>query len=182
MARLTALNPDTATGKVKELFTGIQSKLGTVPNMMRTMGQSAALLEGYLGLSGALGKGTLGAKTGELLALTVGQTNECDYCLAAHTYIGNKLIRIDAGTLEAAKNGQAADAKVQAALQFAQALVHKKGMVDDADIAAVKAVGYTEGEVAEIVGHVGLSILTNYFNHVADTVIDFPAVEATATA
>jgi hypothetical protein len=62
MARLKALSPDEATGKSKELFTAIQGKLGVVPNMMRTMGNSPALLEGYLNFSGALAHGKLAQK------------------------------------------------------------------------------------------------------------------------
>ncbi len=54
MTRLKALNPETTTGKSKELFDGIQNKLGTVPNLMKTMGNSPAVLQGYLNLSGAL--------------------------------------------------------------------------------------------------------------------------------
>src|SRR6478735_4951449 len=115
MARLKALNPDEATGKTKELFTAIKGKLGVIPNMMRTMGNSPALLEGYLNLSGALSHGTLGAKTGELLALAVGQKNSCDYCVSAHSYIGEKLAHIDAATLQNARNANAADAKTDAA-------------------------------------------------------------------
>lgn len=176
MTRLTAVAPETATGKVKEMFTAIEGKLGTVPNMMRTMGNSAAVLEGYLGLSGALGKGSLGAKTGELLAIAVAEGNQCGYCLAAHTYIGTNLAHIDAAALSHARNAEAADAKTQAALQFAQTLVTKKGLVNDADVAAVKAAGYTEGEIGEIVGHVALNIFTNYFNNTANTTIDFPEV------
>lgn len=176
MTRLTAVAPETANGKVKELFTAIEGKLGTVPNMMRTMGNSAAVLEGYLNLSGALGKGSLGAKTGELVAMAVAESNQCGYCLAAHTYIGTNLAHIDAAALSDARHAQAADGKTQAALQFAQTLVAKKGLVDDADVAAVKAAGYTEGEIGEIVGHVALNIFTNYFNNTANTKIDFPAV------
>jgi AhpD family alkylhydroperoxidase len=99
MARLRAIDPDEATGKTKELFDAIQSKLGVVPNMMRTMGNSPALLEGYLNLSGALAHGALGAKNGELLALAISEKNSCDYCVSAHTYIGEKLVHIDADTL-----------------------------------------------------------------------------------
>lgn len=181
MTRLTAVAPETATGKVKEMFSAIEGKLGTVPNMMRTMGNSAAVLEAYLGLSGALGKGSLGAKTGELLAMTVAEGNQCGYCLAAHTYIGTNLAHIDTPALSDARSAQAADTKTQAALQFAQTLVAKKGLVDDADVAAVKAAGYTEGEIGEIVGHVALNIFTNYFNNTANTLIDFPAVAALET-
>ena len=85
MTRLKALNPDQATGKTKELFNIIQSKLGVVPNMMRTMGNSPQLLEGYLHFGNALSTGSIGAKTGELIALTVAETNLCNYCLSVHT-------------------------------------------------------------------------------------------------
>jgi len=44
MTRLQALDPKDATGRSKELFDGIQGKLGMVPNMMRTMGNSSAVL------------------------------------------------------------------------------------------------------------------------------------------
>lgn len=181
MARLTALNPDTTTGKSKELFNAVQGKLGVVPNMMRTMGNSPALLNGYLQLSAALGGGTLGAKTGELIALAVGESNSCDYCLSAHTFIGTNLVKIDATTLADAREGKAADAKTQAILQFAKKLVSKSGHVSNEDLEEVKAAGLTEGEIGEVIGHVGLNILTNYFNHTAETEIDFPPVAAHAT-
>jgi uncharacterized peroxidase-related enzyme len=182
MTRLTAVNPDTATGKVKDLFTAINGKLGMVPNMMRTMGNSPALLEGYLNFSGALGAGTLGAKTGELIALAVAESNQCDYCLSAHTYIGANLAGIDADALTAARDGHSATAKTNAALLFAKTLVSKKGLVSNEDVNYIKAAGFTEGEIGEIVGHVALNILTNYFNNTANTAIDFPVVHALETA
>ena len=181
MTRLKALNPEEATGKTKELFDAIQGKLGMVPNMMRTMGNSPALLEGYLNLSSILAHGKLGAKTGELLALTIAENNECDYCLSAHSFIGEKLVHIDSNALHNARHAQAADDKTDAALKFANVLVVKKGLVNDEDVNAVKAAGLTDGEIAEIVGHVALNILTNYFNNTANTVIDFPVVKAGAT-
>lgn len=39
--------------------------------MMRTMGNSPAVLNGYLAFSGALGESSIGAKLGELIALAV---------------------------------------------------------------------------------------------------------------
>lgn len=178
MTRLEAVKPENATGKTKELFNGIQSKLGMVPNMMRTMGNSSAVLEGYLNLSGALGHGTLGGKTGELIALAVAESNACDYCLSAHSFIGEKLVGIEIPALASAREGLSNNAKTDAALKFAQALVAKKGSVDDAEIKSVKAAGYTDGEVAEIIAHVALNIFTNYLNKTANTVIDFPVVKS----
>lgn len=177
MTRLKALNPDEATGKSKELFNAIQGKLGIVPNMMRTMGNSPALLEGYLNFSGALSHGALGAKIGELLALAISENNSCDYCVSAHSYIGEKLVHIDADVIQSARNAKSADIKTDAALKFATTLVAKKGLVSDNDVDAVKAAGFTDGEVGEIVGHVALNILTNYFNNTANTHIDFPVAK-----
>lgn len=180
MARLKAISPDEATGKTKELFNAIQGKLGVVPNMMRTMGNSPALLEGYLNLSGALSHGSLGSKTGELLALSVSEKNNCDYCLSAHSYISEKLVHIDNESIVNARHGNAADAKTDAALKFANILVAKNGLVNSDDVAAVKAAGFTDGEIGEIVGHVALNVLTNYFNNTADTEIDFPVAKSLA--
>ena len=178
MTRLKALSPDEVTGKAKEMFTAVNNKFGVVPNMIRTMGNSPALLEGYLNLSAALDHGTLGSKTNKLIARTVAESNHCNYCLSIHTYLGSNLLKIDAGALDAARSGKAHDAKTQAILNFAKVLVSKNGLVNDADVNAVKATGVTEAQVGEIVGHVALNILTNYFNNTANTEIDFPLVEA----
>lgn len=178
MTRLNALNPDQASGKTKELFNAINSKLGVVPNMMRTMGNSPAFLQGYLNLSGALAGGTLTGKTGELIALAVAEANACNYCLSAHTYLGANLAKLPPEAMEAARLGTSKDAKTNAILKFAQTLVTKRGQVNDDDVSVIKAAGITEGEVGEIVGHVALNILTNYFNNTANTEIDFPVVEA----
>lgn len=176
MTRLTALNPEEATGKTKDLFNAVQAKLGVVPNMMRTMGNSPAVLEGYLNLSGALSHGKLSAKTGELIALAVSESNSCDYCLAAHTFIGEKLVKADPAVLKAARTGNSADVKTEAILQLAKILISKNGLVNDEDVNKAKNAGVTDAEIVETIAHVALNVLTNYFNNVANTEIDFPAV------
>ncbi len=87
------------------------------------------------------------------------------------------MAKLDAPALGAARQGESADPKTQVALQFALAVLKQRGMVADSDLDAVLAAGYTQGEVAEIVAHVGLNVLTNYFNNVAQTEVDFPKVE-----
>ena len=178
MTRLKAISPENATGKTSQLFSGIENKLGMVPNMMRTMGNSATLLESYLNLSALLNTGNLGAKTGELIALAVAESNLCNYCLSAHTYIGANLLKIDSHSLGLAREGKSTDKKTDAVLTFAKIVVSKKGMVNDADVESVKSAGITEAEIAEIIGFVALNILTNYFNNTANTEIDFPVVKA----
>ncbi|QHT69733.1 carboxymuconolactone decarboxylase family protein [Rhodocytophaga rosea] len=177
MQRITALNPDTATGKTKDLFNKVQQKLGLVPNMMRTMGTSPAVLNAYLSLSGALAEGKIGAALGEKIALLVAELNECDYCAAAHHFIGEKLVKIDKASIESSRQGKSENSRIQAALTFAKTLVEKQGRFTNADVDNVYLAGFTEGEIGEIVGHVALNIFTNYFNNTARTVVDFPKVE-----
>lgn len=176
MQRLTALDPEATTGKSKELFNAIQTKLGMVPNMMRTMGNSPAVLNGYLTLNAALGEGKLGGKLGELIALTVANANSCEYCNAAHSFIGEKLVHISIDAIADAREGRSDDSKIQAALDFSRILIEKRGHTDEEDINKLKNAGFDDGTITEIIAHVGLNIFTNYFNNSARVAVDFPQV------
>ena len=173
MTRLNALDPEEAIGKSKELFDKIKGKMGMVPNMMRTMGNSPAVLNGYLGFSTALNSATLDPKLRELISLMIANANGCDYCNSAHSFIGGK-IGIDVAALDQARLGSSSDEKTNAVLEFAKAVLDTKGKVSDYDIEKFKGAGYGEEQIAEIIASVALSIFTNYFNNVAKTDIDFP--------
>jgi uncharacterized peroxidase-related enzyme len=176
MSRIHQIAPEAATGKAKELLDAVQGKLGLVPNITRAMANSPSVLEGYLGLSGALGKGGLSAKNREQIALAVGQANQCDYCLAAHSTIG-KMVGLTPDQILDSRRGTAVDPKSDALIRFARKVVDERGQVSDADVAEVRAAGLDDGAIAEVVANVALNIFTNYFNHVAETDIDFPKVE-----
>ncbi len=162
------------------LLAAVHKQLGSVPNLFRIVGNSPAALEGYLSLSGALGKGTLDARTRERIALAVAEINGCEYCLAAHTYLATKLAKLDAIEIAANRDGSSGDAKAAVAVWFATQLVRERGRVSAADIARVKAAGYDDAQLVEIVVHVALNTLTNYVNSALGTELDFPAVSRRA--
>ena len=176
MSRIKPVLQTTHDG-VRRSFDVIEKQLGVVPNMMRTMAQSPRALEGYLALSGALSRGVLPTMLQEQIALAVAEANACNYCLSAHTALGRRAGLSD-GELAASRDGRAADAKATAALQFALAVVKHRGGVSDEELAHVRAAGFSDGEIAEIIAHVAVNVLTNYFNRAADTEIDFPKVAA----
>lgn len=165
----------TPSPDVQKTLDGVKSKLGVVPNIFQTFAHSPAVLDFYMNGTGALGKSTIPAKLRESIALTVAGQNTCDYCASAHTKIGQSLGASD-DELAMNLNGQSQDAKSAAALTFASAVVVKQGRVSDADIQAFKDAGYSDAEVLEVVAIVAINIFTNYFNHVADTDVDFPFV------
>ncbi|HPF41650.1 MAG TPA: carboxymuconolactone decarboxylase family protein [Phycisphaerae bacterium] len=173
MARIHPIDPSDADPKAQELLEGVQKKLGRKPNIFLTLAHSPAALQAYLGFSGAMATSALPGKLREQIALTVGQANLCDYCLAAHTAIGSSLGLSQEETI-AARKGEVSDAKAQAAIKFSQNMVADRGNVGDADVQALRDAGYSDQQIVEIVAVVALNLFTNYFNHVMGTEVDFP--------
>jgi uncharacterized peroxidase-related enzyme len=176
MSRITAINPVQATGKAKQLLDAVQSKLGLTPNLTRALANSPAALEAYLNFSGALASGALHASVREQIALAVAEMNLCAYCLSAHTAIG-AMVGLKPEVITGARSASAADPKTDAILKLARAIVVQRGEISEGDFDSARQAAITDGEVAEVVANVALNIFTNYFNHVAQTDIDFPKVE-----
>ena len=175
MSRLHPVDPSTATGKGKELLDAVKGKFGIVPNMTRVMAVSPVVLEAYLGFSGALAGGLLNPKTREKLALLAAQENHCNYCLSAHTATG-KMVGLKHDEIVASREGKGTNPKTTAALVFAKRVLDARGELSEADLAAVRSAGFSEGEIAEIIAHIALNVFTNYFNVATDVEIDFPKV------
>lgn len=171
-----------APEKAQPLLEAVNRQLGVVPNMFRLISTSPQALEGYLGLSTALGKGALPGATRERIALAVAEINGCDYCLSAHTYLGKNLAKLDDAEIAANRDGGSNDPKADAAVRFAAKVTRTRGHIAEDDLSAVRRAGYTDAQIIEIVQHVALNSWTNYFNEVFKTDIDFPVVEARSAA
>ena len=164
------------------LLHAVKKQLGVAPNLFRLVSTSPAALEGYLSLSGAMGKGSLPAATRERVALTVAELNGCSYCLSAHTYLGKNLAKLDDAEMEANRRGESNDPMADAAVRFAAKVVNQRGHVSESDVGALRMAGYSDAQLIEIVMHVALNTWTNYINEVAQTEIDFPLVTARKAA
>jgi uncharacterized peroxidase-related enzyme len=181
MSRIhTPATIDAAPVAAQSHLQAVHEQLGVVPSLFRVVANSPAALEGYLGMSGALGKGALPAQTRERIALAVAQINGCGYCLAAHSYLGKNLAKLSDAEIAANRHGGSLDPKADAAVRFAAKVVRERGHVPDEDLQAVRMAGYDDAQIVEIVQHVALNTWTNYINEVAKTDIDFPVAEALA--
>ena len=181
MSRLTPIDPQQAEGKANTLLDAVQQKMGMTPNILRTMANAPAALEAFLGFKQALDGASLDAKTRESIALTVAGANNCDYCASAHTAVGG-MLGIPAAELSANLEGRSDDARLSAILRFTNAVVSKRGWVNDAEVAELRAAGLGDPEITEIIATIAFNIFTNYFNHIAKTEVDFPLVETTKAA
>jgi uncharacterized peroxidase-related enzyme len=164
------------------LLNAVKAQLGVAPNLFRLVATSPAALEGYVAMFAALGKGQLPLPTRERIALAIAELNGCDYCLSAHTYLGRELAKLDVAEMTANRNGASHDHKADAAVRFAVRVARNRGRVSDEDFQGVKAAGYDDAQIIEIVQHVALNTWTNYINLVANTEIDFPVVTSRRAA
>lgn len=176
MPRIAPVDHASAEGAQKEILDAIKAKVGMVPNLFATLANQPTILKAYLDFADTLGQGNLSAKEREAIALTTAGANSCDYCASAHVTFA-KMMKVDDSEIEANLKASSADAKLNAALTFANAVVEKRGFVSDEDLAAVRAAGHDEAAIMEIIGNVVVNIFTNYVNHIAQTDIDFPVVE-----
>ena len=116
-------------------------------------------------------------QTREQIALTVAGVSGCDYCASAHS-----LMAMGAGLAdkEVAINleGQASERKTSAILAFVRAAIIHRGQIGNHDLEALRQQGVSDAELVEVLAHIGINLFTNYFNHVAQTEIDFPFVAA----
>ena len=177
MSRIAIPSRDDAPEASKPILDAVNKQLGTVPNLFRLVALSPAALAGMTGLSGALTK-ALDVKTRERIALAVAQVDGCDYCLSAHTYLGLNLAKLSHEEIALNRQGASGDAKADVAVRFAAKVAESRGHVSDADLAAVRAAGFTDAQIIEIVGLVVENVFTNFVNEVAKTDIDFPVVRA----
>lgn len=181
MSRIqTPARIEDAPAASQDLLQAVQKQLGSVPNMFRIISNSPAALEGYLGLNAALAKGALTAATRERISLAVAEFNGCDYCLAAHTYLGRNIAKLTDAEIAANRHGQSTDAKADVAVKFSLQILKARGHVSQSELEAVRAAGYSDAAVVEIIELVALNVLTNYTNSVLGTDVDFPAAEVLA--
>ena len=176
MSRSPLINPQETHGERQALLGQIHSAFGATPNMFRAVANSTAALKSMWGAFGALGGGVIPAKLGEQIAVAIANRNACGYCLAAHTALGRKA-GASSEEMTAAQGGESQDPKTAAALRFALRVVEGRGEIADADVADLRAAGFNDEEIVEILAHVALNLFTNYVNVAFAVPVDFPGVK-----
>lgn len=176
MTYFVPVQPDTATGEAADLLIQVKTTLGVTPNMTKVMANSPALLKAYLSLVGAVGSGLLPATVRERLAIATAQLNGCEYCLSAHTYIGEHIANVDAAELDAARRAESNDPHTEALLKLSNEIAHNAGDVGQEALQGARDAGVTDEELGELVANLALNVLTNYFNVLAGVDNDWPVV------
>jgi len=167
----------------KGLIEGAQSVFGFLPNLLGVMAESPAILEGYMALSGIFDKSDLTATERQIILMVNNRLNGCTYCMSAHTGI-SKAQGVADDVISSLRDGtELADPKLEALRVFAVRMNEARGWVEQRDIDAFLAAGYTRRTVLEVVLGTSLKVMSNYTNHIANTPLDsaFESVEWTSS-
>ncbi|MEL7005601.1 MAG: carboxymuconolactone decarboxylase family protein [Bacteroidota bacterium] len=177
MKNLEALTREQASEESAQIFDAVKSKIGMVPNLYATIGNSAKALNGILTYGETLGSGEFSTKQIEAVALAVSQKNSCDYCLAAHTALG-KMNGLSEEDTIAIRTGEIQDEKLNALTTLAADITETRGFPSQELVDRFFNVGFSKAALVELIGLVALNTFNNYTNNIADTAIDFPQAPA----
>jgi uncharacterized peroxidase-related enzyme len=177
MSRLSVPNLESDTGPSGQIYAQIKKAIGSVPNTFAAIAaHGPAALKAVLAADAVLTAGTLTKRDQETVKLIISGVAGCDYCVAAHSQLG-KLAGLKPDELKNIRDGKpTGDAKRDALVGFVRRLAQSSGTVSDEDFAAIRAAGYSDGQLVEISLAFATTVFTNVFNRINDTEIDFPAV------
>jgi uncharacterized peroxidase-related enzyme len=156
----------------KELIEGAQRAFGFLPNLLATMAESPALLEGYMTLSTIFDKTDLSPTERQIILMVNNRLNGCTYCMSAHTGI-SRAQGVPDDVITALRDGtELSDPKLEALRVFAAKINESRGWPDESDVEALLAAGYASRTVLEVILGTALKVMSNYTNHIVRTPLD----------
>ncbi len=166
MTRFDPVDREQATGKARELFDELSTR-GAVPGPMNlAMANAPALLRGYVDLSRAMKRSHIDRRISERISLAVQEWLGCAYCVEAHRHAARAL-GLSEDEISLARHGTATDPKIAAIVAFGQQMSVAPAEVSDEQVEQLRELGYSDEQLAEVVGLVALNVLTGAFNLVA---------------
>jgi uncharacterized peroxidase-related enzyme len=165
MTRLPLVDPERATGAARQALDELAGR-GPLGPMVRGMANSSAVLRGYLDLNRAMKRSHLDRRISERISLAVQEWLGCDYCVAAHSEAARRL-GLSELDIDLARQGTATDSKIAAIVAFGQQVFAAPAEITDEQLDELRALGYRDEQIADVVGLVALNVLTGAFNLVA---------------
>ncbi|SFB05879.1 uncharacterized peroxidase-related enzyme [Amycolatopsis marina] len=166
MRHLDPLEPAEAPQKSRELLTQIIERHGSAGDMIRTMAHSPAVLQGYLDFSRAMKRTRLPRALSEKISLAVQEWIGCALCLEAHAEAG-RAAGLTETDIALARDATATDRREAALVSFGLRVLAEPSSITNDDVAGLRAHGWSDRLIADVVGLVALNQLTGSFNLVA---------------
>lgn len=164
--RFPAHGQGSASGHAGRLLDDVYQRHGSAGHMVRTMASSPAVLAGYLDLSRAAKRVSLGRRLSEQVSIAVQATLGCDTCLDAHIEAA-RTVGVADHDIELAKSGTASAPDAAFLVDFALQVLIAPGQIDDAAIQVLRDAGFSAQQILDVIAIVSLNFLTGSLNLVA---------------
>ncbi|MEQ7126009.1 carboxymuconolactone decarboxylase family protein [Actinopolymorpha sp. B11F2] len=123
-------------------------------------------MRGYLQLSRAMKRAKLSRKISERISIAVQTQQGCGLCLESHINAA-RTIGVDGQEVDRARAGTSDDPAIAAMIELGLQVCREPASITDEQIEILHGHGYSDREIADVVGIVALNILTGAFNLVA---------------
>lgn len=165
---------DSAEGDARERLAATKQAMGMVPNMYGAMANSPGLFATYLdGYQRFRTESGFSPAEQEVVFLTISRFNECDYCMAAHSFIADMMSATPVEITNAIRDdGPVDDERFAALIGMTRSLLATGGRPSRADVAAFVDVGYTDQQLLELILAIAVKTISNWTNHVFATPVD----------
>jgi uncharacterized peroxidase-related enzyme len=166
MPRIPLQDLDSAPESARPLLQQAVQASGYLSNLLATLANAPESLEAYLTLSKLNAKGLLSFEEREVVQLVAATTHGCSFCVAGHTAIARKQVRMSDAQLSALRDGRALDnSRLEILARFARAVIRHRGNVPQDEYEAFLAAGYREAHALQVVLGVSLATLCNFANN-----------------
>lgn len=162
--------------KSNGILEGTQKALGFVPNMYKGMASNTSTLDSYTYAYDSFRKNSgFTPVEQEVVFLTVSYFNNCEYCMAAHSFVGDMMTKVPAEVTDAIREGKEIfEAKLNALSIFTKAITEKRGWASQEDLETFFDAGYSETHVLGVITGIAVKTLSNYSNHLTQPELDQP--------
>jgi uncharacterized peroxidase-related enzyme len=166
-------DPASAPPASRPLLESAAGKFGFVPSLLAGLAESPSALRAYLELADRFSETHLSPTEQQVVALTVSVRNACRFCVAAHSSIARRMLKVDGAVVDALRAGAPiADPKLQALREFTEQLVERSGEVRGEALDAFLAAGFSLGQALDVLVGVTMKTLSNFANHMMETPVD----------
>lgn len=165
---------ETAPEESKEALKAVQNANGFIPNLIGVLANAPTALETYRTVGAINGRNSLTAIEREVVQITAAVVNGCGFCVAGHTKIALKLLKVPQEVVDALRATARieTDPKLDTLARFTMAVILQKAKLTPAQLAEFFAAGFNRQNAIDVILGVSLATLCNYVNNIAETPIN----------
>lgn len=174
MSKFTIHNIDSAPTDSQEALKAVQQANGFIPNLIGVLANAPTALETYRTVGAINGRNSLTPEEREVVQITAAVVNGCGFCVAGHTKISLKLLKMPEEVVNAIRATARIDSnfKLDTLARFTLAVILQKAKLTDAQLNEFFAAGYNQQNAIDVILGVSLATLCNYVNNIAETPIN----------